>query len=158
MSSGDAPFYEKDEGEERVLCYKSWFGQSIYDRMSWKFIHNVLVEVGFPPNLINVIMKSNVLWNGNRSPFFAPERGLRQGDPLSPYLLVLALDKLSRIISKRVDDGSKMRAGREGPLVSHLMSADDLLIFGEASISQMQTVTGVLEEFCSMSGQQVSVE
>lgn len=51
-----------------------------------------------------------------------------------------------------------MRAGRNGPLVSHLMFADDLLLFGEASTNQMKCVTDILSLFCRLSGQQVSQE
>jgi hypothetical protein len=70
------------------------------------------------------------------------------------------MDKLSHLISHAVDEGrwKTMRAGRNGPLVSHLMFADDLLLFGEASTNQMKCVTDILSLFCRLSGQQVSQE
>lgn len=81
-------------------------------------------------------VNTNVLWNGSQSDYFRPERGIRQGDPISPYIFVLCMDKLSHLILEAIEEGSwsPIRAGRSGPLISHLMFADDLLLFGKASI------------------------
>lgn len=79
---------------------------------------------------------------------------------LLPYLLVLCLDKLSHLILEVVEEGSwkPLKAGRNGPLISHLMFADDLLLFGQATSCQMACVLRVLDRFCELSGQQVSSE
>jgi ribonuclease HI len=136
-----------------------------YDRLRW-FIHKVLIEVKLPDVMINLIMncitsvQSNVLWNGNRSDFFKPQCGVRQGDPISPYLFVLCMDKLSHLIAEATENGKwkPMRAGRNGPLISHLMFADDLLLFGQAVDENMRAVMEVLNNFCAMSGQQVNYD
>lgn len=94
-----------------------------YGRLNWDFIRDVLIELNYPSHLITIIMhyvtsvRTNVLWNGVRTDFFSPERGIRQGDPLSPYLFVLCMDKLSHLIAEAVEDGSwtLLRAGRRGP-------------------------------------------
>lgn len=91
-----------------------------YDRLQWPFIHSVFVEVGLPDCMINIIMhcvesvRTNVMWNGSRAEFFCPNRGIRQGDPISPYLFVLCMDKLSHLIADAVDNGSwiPFRVGR----------------------------------------------
>ncbi|MCH93152.1 putative ribonuclease H protein, partial [Trifolium medium] len=135
-----------------------------YDKISWEFIWRVLVEIKFPEVLINVIMHSitsvwtNVKWNGARAEYFKPQRGIRQGDPISPYLFVLCMDKLSHLILHAVEEGkwNGIKAGRNGPVVSHLMFADDLLLFGEANEKQMHCVIDTLNQFCGMSGQEVS--
>ncbi|MCH80961.1 hypothetical protein A2U01_0001739, partial [Trifolium medium] len=116
-----------------------------YDKLSWEFIWRVLCEINLPSNLVNIIMHSvtsvetNVKWNGARSEYFRPQRGIRQGDPISPYLFVLCMDKLSHLILHEVNRGKwcGIKAGRNGPMVSHLMFADDLLLFGEANELQM---------------------
>jgi hypothetical protein len=82
-----------------------------YDKLSWEFVWRVLVEIKLPDKLINIIMHSitsvetNVKWHGARADYFRPQRGIRQGDPLSPYLFVLCMDKLSHLISHAVEDG-----------------------------------------------------
>jgi hypothetical protein len=137
-----------------------------YDKLSWEFIWRVLTEVGLPEKMINVIMhavtsvETNVKWNGARAEYFRPQRGIRQGDPISPYLFVLCMDKLSHLILQSMDNGEwkAIRAGRRGPLVSHLMFADDLLLFGEATEAQIKCVTRIMDLFCNMSGQQISHE
>jgi hypothetical protein len=135
-----------------------------YDRINWNFLYKVLVEVGIPEKMVNVIMhcvtsvKSNVLWNGTRSEYFSPQCGIRQGDPMSPYLFVLSMDKLTHIISDAIETGKwkAMRAGRHGPLISHLMFADDLLIFGQATTETMTAVREALDKFSDMSGHKVN--
>ncbi|XP_072054452.1 uncharacterized protein [Arachis hypogaea] len=95
----------------------------------------------------------SILWNGNRLDSFQPRRGLRQGDPISPYLFVLCMERLACFISKQVDEGiwDGVVVSRGGPRVSHLMFADDLL-FCKAKKSQVQNVVHTLELFCKASG------
>jgi hypothetical protein len=137
-----------------------------YDKISWDFIWRILCEIKIPQGMVNVIMhaitsmETNVKWNGARAEYFRPQRGIRQGDPISPYLFVLCMDKLSHLIMHAVNVGDwrGIKAGRNGPMVSHLMFADDLLLFGEASEKQMKCVMDILNKFCSLSGQEVSHE
>jgi ribonuclease HI len=105
-------------------------------------------------------VETNVKWNGARGNFFRPQRGIRQGDPISPYLFVMCIDKLSHLIIQAVNEGKwkAPKAGKHGPIVSHLMFADDLLLFGEATEEQMRCMVYILDKFCSLSGQQVSKE
>jgi hypothetical protein len=68
------------------------------------------------------------------------------------------MDKLSHIILQAVEEGKwkGIKVGKNGPMISHLMFADDLLLFGEATEEQMECVIDSLNNFCSMSGQEVS--
>jgi hypothetical protein len=137
-----------------------------YDMLRWDFISHTLQEVGLPMSMINIIMQgvtsvtTNVNWHGARTSYFSPHRGIRQGDPMSPYIFVICMDKLSHLISHAVNQGKwkGIKAGRTGPMISHLMFADDLLLFGEANIEQMNCVMSILNEFCYLSGQKVSIE
>jgi len=105
-------------------------------------------------------VRTNVRWNGARAEFFSLKKGLRQGDPISPYLFVICMDKLSHLFSDAVNKGDwlSMKAGRNGPMISHPMFADDLLLFGQATEKQMRCVMQVLNQFCSISGQKISTE
>ncbi|XP_061353784.1 uncharacterized protein LOC133298506 [Gastrolobium bilobum] len=150
---------------------KSFFSLKIdlekaYDKLDWRFIKSVLEDLKLPGDFTDAIMGCvtcpyfEVLWNGARTPGFYSQRGIRQGDPLSPYLFVLCMEKLTHLILDEV--GNKkwlpIRAGRNGPFVSHLLFVDDIVLFAEASSSQLECITGCFEKFANMSGQSVSLE
>lgn len=65
---------------------------------------------------------------------------MRKGDPLSPYLFILCMERLGHMISREVKKrkwkGLKLSA--KGPILTHLFFADDLLLFGEASVEQLK--------------------
>lgn len=102
--------FHKTRGKSGFFAIKVDLAKPL-DRLRWSFIYGILVEISFPQVLINFIMnrvssvKTNVSWNGSRSEFFSPIRGVRQGDPLSPYFFVLCMDKLFHLISHQVDIG-----------------------------------------------------
>lgn len=84
--------------------------EKAYDNVSWDFLKSFLEDFGFTSLTINLIMHCvtssslSVIWNGNWIPSFTPTKGLRQGDPLSPYLSVMWMEKLSHMILEAVDD------------------------------------------------------
>ena len=134
-----------------------------YDRLRWGFIHDTLIDVGLPENLRTVIMDSittvsmQVLWNGRPTESFKPTRGVRQGDPLSPYIFVLCLERFLQQISQlvKVRKWLPIFLGK-GPPISHLCFADDILLICEASLNQAELVKDCLRNFCNASGQEVS--
>jgi len=75
-----------------------------YDRLRWDFIHETLNKMKLSSLLVAVIMNCisscslSILWNGEPTKFFNPSRGIRQGDPLSPYLFVACMERLSQLI------------------------------------------------------------
>lgn len=77
----------------------------------------------------------------------------------SPYIFMLCLERLAHLISWAVNQGrwKPIRVGRHGPALSHLLFADDLILFAEVSIEQIKTVMDCLNTFCVSSGQRVSV-
>ena len=75
-----------------------------YDKVSWLYIHMLLIHLGFGITFVRWIMSCvttmsfSVLINGATSPFFHAERGLRQGCPLSPLLFLLVAEGLSCLL------------------------------------------------------------
>ncbi|XVF22870.1 hypothetical protein REPUB_Repub12eG0208500 [Reevesia pubescens] len=140
--------------------------EKAYDRVNWDFLRWVLMDLGLPSSLIALIMycitstTMSILWNGDTTDAFKPTRGLRQGDPLSPYLFVLCLQKLSSLIDNSVQNGEwqPLKLSRDGPLISHIFFADDLVLFGRASIEQCEVMLDCLNIFCSVSGEKVNFQ
>ncbi|XP_054801608.1 uncharacterized protein LOC129305663 [Prosopis cineraria] len=138
--------------------------EKAYDRVNWDFLISCLEEINLPTKLVEVIQqcvrssKMQLLWEGSKIEEFKPTRGLRQGDPLSPYLFVLCIEKLAHLIQEEIVKGNwrPIRLKKDGPLFSHLFFADDLVIFAEATLDQVQVIRQCLDRFCAMSGQKVS--
>ena len=97
-------------------------------------------------------------FNGTVQGFFKSNRGLRQGDPLSPYLFVIAMNCLSLLLDKAAEEGKfgYHYACRDTKL-THLCFADDLLIFCDGSLQSVKNVLEVLESFKQLSGLSVSI-
>lgn len=89
-------------------------------------------------------VKYSVKFHGKLLEAFTPSRGLRQGDPLSPFLFLFVADALSALINKatREDDLQGVKISRSAPEISHLLFADDSLLFFHATKQQATLVKG----------------
>lgn len=96
----------------------------------------------------------SVLWNVEALPPFSPGRGLRQGDPLSPYLFILVMEKLAYMIQDKVNQGlwKPFKVSRGGFALTHLFFADDLILFGKATENQLTIIMNCLNSLASVSG------
>ncbi|KAA3483545.1 reverse transcriptase [Gossypium australe] len=96
--------------------------------------------------------------NGMRGNLFQPSRGLRQGDPLSPFLFLICSEGLSSLmrIAKRRGLLKGAKASRRGPAISHLLFADDCILFGEASTTGAKILKDILQDYKICSGQCVN--
>ncbi|XP_016192516.1 uncharacterized protein LOC107633394 [Arachis ipaensis] len=102
----------------------------------------------------------SVLINGSPTKPFKMERGLRQGDPLSPFLFVLVVDVLHRMIGEAVRNGriSPLLVGRYSVELSHLQFADDTILFCPPDEKTMQNYKWLLHWFELMSGLSINFD
>lgn len=140
--------------------------EKAYDRLNWMFIRETLEDIGLPTDFINLVwhcissVRMKMLWNGEALEEFSPSRGIRQGDPISPYIFILCIEKLFHLISIAVDQSlwRPIQLSRGGPKISQLAFADDVLFFAEAGMEQILLMKKILDLFCRSSGQKVSEE
>ncbi|KAL0314933.1 UNVERIFIED_CONTAM: putative mitochondrial protein [Sesamum angustifolium] len=137
-----------------------------YDRVEWPFLENMLSRLGFQSRLVSLIMllvstvSFSFILSGENIGEVAPHRGLRQGDPLSPYLFLFCSEALSGLFREAENSNSVkgVKIARNAPCISHLLFADDTLVFCEASLSAMQEVSRLLSKYEAASGQKVNLE
>jgi hypothetical protein len=108
--------------------------------------------LGLPGNgYAKTQLRKNVDWLGNgmckNLDSFSPSRGLRQRDPLSPYLFLLVAEGLSTLLNKEIVEGNlhELHISRHAPGISHLLFADDSLLFVKGTEDQAQVVKEYFE-------------
>ncbi|KAH9666707.1 reverse transcriptase domain-containing protein [Citrus sinensis] len=153
----------KRQGKEGIAALKIDMSKA-YDRIEWGFLKSILLKLGFVVVWVNLIMLcvTTVTYKITRGELelgpIVPSRGLRQGDPLSPYLFIICAEGLSLLINHyeraRMIHGA--RVARGAPLVSHLFFADDCFLFFKATVQEAHLVKKVLATYEAASGQQVN--
>ena len=100
----------------------------------------------------------NIPVNGTPTEKFKPNCGIRQGDPLSPYIFIICTNILSCMLQKLEDSGTlKGVAINKGGLpISHLMFADDVIIFFKVANQNTDKLSQTLQSFCELSGQKIN--
>jgi hypothetical protein len=100
----------------------------------------------------------SILINGSPYGLFCPERGLRRGDPLSPFLFILGIEVISHLLfrSESQDLLKGIKIAKNCSLISHLLFADDLILFAMATSSEANILRSVLNCYCSWSGQAIN--
>ena len=140
--------------------------QKVYDCLEWNFLIIVLKAFGFSVKFTSLIhqclstVQFSILLSGGQCPSFIPSRGIRQGDPISPYLFILGSEVLCRLINKEISPGrlSAIKVSGNAPSISKLCYADDLILFCKAKMSELNVLKNFLEKYCYWSGQVISVE
>lgn len=135
-----------------------------YDRLEWDFLQETLLNFGFDTQWVQWIMTCvrsttfSVNINGSPHGFIQPERGIRQGDPLSPYLFILCAEVLSHMMKRAETQGliRGIKISNESPSISHLLFADDSLFFCQANAKSCKTIRDILFQYEKASGQQVN--
>lgn len=135
-----------------------------YDRVEWQFLHDMMMKMGFDYRWVQLMMNCvstvsySIKINGDLSTRFKPQRGLRQGDPLSPYLFLLCAEDFSALLNRAEENGliSGVMICPDAPSVSHLLFADDSLILIRATEGDAMQSQAILDLFEQCSGQVIN--
>jgi hypothetical protein len=157
-------FIESNTNLNKDFCAYKLDLSKAYDMVDWDFLKKVMQRMGFSHRWVNWIMacvtsvRYQVKFNGNLLDSFSPSRGLRQGDPLSPFLFLFVADGLSTLLHNEVNANNiePIRVCRNAPGVSHLLFADDSLLFFKAQDAQAIKIKEVLDIYASSTGQLIN--
>ena len=151
---------KKKRARDNRFCALKLDMRKAYDRVEWSYLKAIMIKLGFHRIWVEMIMRLvttvsfSVLFNGDRLDSFVPTRGIRQGDPISPYLFLLAAEGLSCLLKSKIQSSSLsgIKVAASAPMVSHLLFTDDSLLFFKANRESAETVTNVLNTYCQASG------
>ena len=156
---------EQKRGLENEMALKLDMSKA-YDRVEWNFLWFILEKFGFDSRwimwireLVTTVSYSIIVEAGQPYGFFKPNRGIRQGDPLSPYVFLFCAEGLSFLLHKaeqnRLIQGLQIH--RRCPKVNHLLFADDSILFCKANPEACSNILHLLNSYESISGQRVNL-
>ncbi|KAM6599952.1 hypothetical protein CsatA_019561 [Cannabis sativa] len=135
-----------------------------YDRVEWSFLCDMMLKMGFDSRVVHLIYQCistvtySVTHGGHALDPFTPSRGIRQGDPLSPYLFLICAEGFSSLIKSFEAQGELhgCRVCNGAPIISHMLFADDSYLYCKAIDKEALNVIRLLQLFEQASGQQVN--
>ena len=153
----------KKQGNNGVAGLKIDISKA-YDRMEWGFIANMMNKFGFQQTWIDRVMKliSSVSYsfthNSQEFGSVIPSRGIRQGDPISPYIYILCAEGLSAMIRRNESVGllHGCTIARGAPTISHLLFADDCYFFFRVVEGEASVMKRILNRYEEILGQVVN--
>jgi exonuclease III len=131
-----------------------------FDKLSWEYMKAMLIAFGFDQNWVTWILNLtssaffSLLINGVPSKPFSPSRGIRQGDPLSPFLFIIMAEGLSRSIHAALENNLLTGLPLHGltPPISHSQFVDDTLLMGSPTAREANSLKEILQLFSDASG------
>ncbi|GKV05101.1 hypothetical protein SLEP1_g17145 [Rubroshorea leprosula] len=155
--------HEAKKRRRPTLIFKADF-EKAYDSVNWKFLELMMEKFGFCLKWRKWIKEClstssvSVLVNGSPTAEFSMEKGLRQGDPLAPFLFLLVAEALNELIykAKELNLYKGVEMGEERLEVTHLQFADDSIFFCDASDLNIKAIKGILRTFELVSGLKVN--
>lgn len=140
--------------KEKRLFFKVDFARA-FDTVNWDYFINMKTKMNFPAKWIQWIQecisisRTKVLVNGNPTGEFALERRLRQRDPLSPFLFLLAAEGLNLMTKRAVERGllKATEIGRNRIQISHIQYADDTMFIVGGEIENARAIKWLLKNF-----------
>ena len=155
----------KKFGKEGYMALKLDMSKA-YDRVEWTFLRGILLKMGFSDWWAHLIMQCvmsvsyNIVHGEHVIGPICPSRGLRQGDPLSPYLFIICAEGLSALIhqyeERKLIHG--IRICNKAPIVSHMLFADDSYVYCKADTNEADKVLELLKVYEDASGQKINKE
>ena len=154
---------QKRKGKDGQMAIKLDMSKA-FDRVEWECLARIMQKLGFHDRWISIIMMCistvsySVLINGKPKGEIIPSRGIRQGDPLSPFLFLLCAKGLSAMLQKEERLGSikGISICRGAPHISHLFFANDSIIFCRANMGDCRRIWDVLQNYGAASGQKIN--
>ncbi|GJX39372.1 putative RNA-directed DNA polymerase, eukaryota, reverse transcriptase zinc-binding domain protein [Tanacetum coccineum] len=155
-------WYKKQN--HKLIMFKVGF-EKVYDTLSWKFLDHMLSALGFCSKWMRWIQlclqtsRSSALVNGSPSAEFLISRGLRQGDPLSPFLFLIIMEGLNTVLKDVVGSGliHGTKVGDTNLNISHSFYADDVVIVSEWNKQDMENIIRVMQVFYLASGLKINI-
>ncbi|KAL6228112.1 hypothetical protein ACLB2K_002066 [Fragaria x ananassa] len=137
-----------------------------YDRVEWSFLEGIMRQMGFDRRWIEMVLRCvqtvsySFVVNGEVRGMVQPQRGLRQGDSISPYLFLLYAEAFSRLIMEAEARGHLhgVKICPRAPTISHLLFADDSFVFFRATEEECETVREVLLKYEMVTSQQEKID
>nr|KAJ0219093.1 hypothetical protein LSAT_V11C300139740 [Lactuca sativa] len=148
---------------KKILLFKADFDKA-FDSVNWQYLDSILEQMGFGNKWRMWIRgclnssRASVIINGSPTREFPISRRVRQGDPLSPYLFIIAMEGLSVALKSACDKGlfNGVQISGNGPILSHIFYADDALFIGEWSRTNLKNLARILRCFHISSGLKVN--
>jgi exonuclease III len=137
-----------------------------FDKLNWEYMRAMLIAFGFDQSWVSWIMNLtssaffSILINGIPSRTFSPSRGIRQGDPLSPFLFIIMAEGLGRSIQAAIEGNRLKGLPLHGisPPISHSQFVDDSLLMGTPTVREANTLLDILQAFADASGLECNKE
>ncbi|GKV11739.1 hypothetical protein SLEP1_g22962 [Rubroshorea leprosula] len=154
---------EIKQKKKRCFIFKADF-EKAFDKVSWDFLDYMMSHMGFCDiwrKWIKECLSSStvsVLVNGSATKEFKVSKGLRQGDPLSPFLFLIVAEGLNGIINSAVSKSlfNGVQVGSSNVTISHLQFADDTILFGEANEQNIKAAKSIMRTFELVSGLKIN--
>ena len=156
---------QRNKGKEALVAIKLDMSKA-YDRVELAYLEAMMRKMGFHEKWISLIMMCvttvsfSVLINNEPKGKIIPTKGLRQGDLISLYLFLLCVEGLSAMLKREEKVGhiKEVAVSRGAPRISHLLFADDSIVFCRATVEECGRVIKVLEDYEGDSGQKLNKE
>ena len=122
-------FMKQKRASDLRSCALKLDMKKAYDRVEWKYLDAIMRQLGFHHRWVDTIMRFvrlvsfSVLFNGDKLESFRPTRGIRQGDPISPHLFLIAAEGLSCLLKSIIQSSvlKGITVASSAPMVSHLL-------------------------------------